>query len=935
MKKTSAPKTSAPKKRVKFIAHPADKRVNIPTAENRRLTRKSELSPPKADYPRAPEDGMVLNPELMWQGKAAENQSPLSVDAAAIYVQEKIHPRALVDDLRRADSSSSELFDNFNGLPDPKARTEFYRHSQNWQNRLILGDSLQAMASLCERESLRGKVQCVYMDPPYGIKFKSFWQPRINNNNNDGDQSREPEMVRAFRDTWKLGINSYLSYLRDRLAVAKELLTQSGSCFVQISEENVHLVRCVMDEIFGRENFVSMIPFVKGSPLGTKLIDSRCDLIIFYAKDKESVKYRQLFLKKNIGAGSGYRFVELPDGTRRTMSKQEKDSTEAFPDGAIPFSLGGLHSTGMTPSCVYDFEFQGETIKRIHNRSWGPNPEGMQNLIWSNRVWRPGNSGRPSYVRYHNDFPVITLDNLWSDTWGAQDKIYVVQTAKKVIERCILMTTDPGDLVIDPTCGGGTTAFVAEQWGRRWITMDASRVAVSLTRARLMGAVFPYYLLKDSEEGAEKEAELSGKKAPPAKKQYGGDVHQGFICEQVPHITLRAIANNADIPKIHASHQPTLDGLRKKLNAALKQKWEEWQIPAAAEEQWPKAAKELHSQFIAEKQRRQKAMDDSIAKNAEMETLVDRPHENKKTVRVCGAFTVESLSPYRVIPADEVGGGDNGDSRPRAETKNETRFWEVVRENLLQSGIKTAGTGAHLQFKSVDPWKKEKHIQFTAYYDDKKGVEKKAAICIGPEYGTVSRPLLVEAAREAADRFDTLIVLGYAFEADTGEDTVNLGDFPVIRARMNNDLRMADRLQTSKGDRRDNLFVSIGEPDIALYELDGDMLQVEIRGIDIFDPVTGEVESKDKNDIACWFIDTDYNGESFFVRRAHFYAAADGTDPYAELKKTLSTDISKEAWESLRATKSRPFPRPPGKKIAVKAVNLFGEESIKILSLSA
>ena len=932
MKKTSAKKTSASKKRVKFIAHPADKRVNIPTAENRRLTRKSELSPPKADYPRAPEDGMVLNPELMWQGKAAENQSPLSVDAAAIYVQEKIHPLALVDDLRRADSSSSELFENFNGLSDPKARTEFYRHSQNWQNRLILGDSLQAMASLCERESLRGKVQCVYMDPPYGIEFKSFWQPRIVKKSG-GDQSRDPEMVRAFRDTWKLGINSYLSYLRDRLAVAKELLTESGSCFVQISGKNVHLVRCVMDEIFGNENFVAEIILKTRSTSTAQYLAVLNDFIVWYAKGAEQMKFRRLFVEQS---GDSPRFNSA-DVNGEVVSRKHL-SAEQIKEARF-FSSISLASTSGGEGSKEPFNFEGTTHTPPQQRGWRCSLDGLHRLAQSGRIFRSKKAmeGKLSirFKHFHSDFVYGAVSNFWEEQISEQNKVYVVQTAEKAVQRCMLMTTDPGDLVIDPTCGSGTTAFVAEQWGRRWIAMDASRVAVTLTRARLMGAKFPYYLLKDSEEGAKEEAKLSNAKAPPTKKQYGEDVRQGFICKRVPHITLGSIANNPEIPQIHARHQPVLDGLRKKLNTALKQKWEEWQIPAAAEEQWPKAAKELHSQFIAEKQKRQKAMDDSIAKNAEMETLVDRPLNNKKTIRVCGAFTVESLSPHRVIPADEVVGDDGGDSRPDAETKNETRFWEVVRENLVQSGIKTAGTGARLQFTSVEPWKKAKHIQFTARYDDKKGIEKKAAICIGPEYGTVSRPLLVEAGREAVDYFDTLIVLGYAFEADTGEDTVNLGDFPVIRARMNNDLRMANHLQTSKGDRRDNLFVSIGEPDIALYELDGDMLQVEIRGIDIFDPVTGEVESKDKNDIACWFIDTDYNGESFFVRRAHFYAAAAGKAPYAELKKALSADISEEAWESLRATKSRPFPRPSGNKIAVKAVNLFGEESIKILSLSA
>ena len=908
MTKPSARKTSAPKKRVKSIAHSAAKRVNIPTAESGRLERGSEQTPSAADYPRAPGDDMILNPELTWQGKAAENRSPLSVVAAPIYVQEKIHPRALVDDLLRqtaadSDSDSSELFENFNGLSDPVARTEFYRHSQNWQNRLILGDSLQAMASLCERESLRGKVQCVYMDPPYGIEFKSLWMPatRMTAAVKDGE-TRDPEMVRAFRDTWKLGINSYLSYLRDRLAVAKELLTESGSCFVQISEENVHLVRCVMDEIFGGENFVSMIAYKTSSGMSQKnSVKRTSDYLIWYAKDFQQMKFRRLFVEI-----FAHKQFSRADGERR-------------------FRMLPLHSrTGRDNS---PREFQGQMWGIPSTSSWRYSPESFQRLAQAGRIV----AGKTALgtIYYEDDFGYAEYTNNWTDTSPELDKNYVVQTSDEVIKRCLLMTTDPGDLVLDPTCGGGTTAFVAEQWGRRWITMDASRVAITLTRARLMGAVFPYYLLKDSKEGAKKEAELSGKKAPPADKEYDGNVRQGFVCKQVPHITLRDIANNDEISDIHASHQPTLDGLRKKLNAALKQKWEEWQIPAAAEEQWPKAAQELHSQFIAEKQKRQKAMDDSIAANAATETLVDRPYENDKIVRVCGAFTVESLSPHRVIPADDAVGGDGGDSRPDAETKNETRFWDVVRENILRSGIKKSQTGEHVQLESAVPWEGGRHIQFSARYKD--SPKKKVAICIGPEYGTVSPLLLVDAAREAADAFDILIVLGYAFEAHAGKDTISIGKFPVDLVRMNNDLRMADRL--AGGDGRDNLFVSIGEPDIDLHELDGGMLQVEIRGIDIYDPVTGEVKSDNKKDIACWFIDTDYNGESFFVRRAYF--CGDGKDSFAKLKRSLSADISEEAWESLRATKSRPFPRPPGKKIAVKAVNLFGEESIKILSLSA
>ncbi|MEW5961725.1 MAG: site-specific DNA-methyltransferase, partial [Chloroflexota bacterium] len=546
-----------------------------------------------------------------------------------------------------------DMFADFNGLPSEAAKTEFYQHDANWSNRMILGDSLQVMASLAEREGLRGKVQCIYLDPPYGIKFNSNFQWSTTSRDvTDGKAehiTREPEQVKAFRDTWRDGIHSYLTYLRDRLTVARDLLQETGSIFVQIGEENVHRVRSLMDEVFGEENFISLISFRTHSALGVKLLATPYDYLLWYCKDIDVVKYRGLFLGKEIGAGTQYRYLQMFDGGRRTMTKDEQQDSSKMPSDVRVFRLVNLPSSGYTPSCTFDFKFEGRIYPPSRGRSWKTTQTGMQRLVRANRVYSSGSY--LNYVHFHDDFKAMQLTGAWDDTYTELDKTYVVQTSTEAIKRCILMTTDPGDLVLDPTCGSGTTAYVAEQWGRRWITIDTSRVALALARARIMGARYPYYLLKDSRAGQLKEAEIS--RSLPSQEPTYGHIRHGFVYERVPHITLKAIANNAEIDVIWETFQEKLEPLRAGLNQALGKSWEEWEIPREAQEDWTQQAKDLHGQWWQQRIARQQEIDASITANADYEYLDDKPYEDTKTVRVAGPFTVESLSPHRVLGVDE------------------------------------------------------------------------------------------------------------------------------------------------------------------------------------------------------------------------------------------------------------------------------------------
>jgi adenine-specific DNA-methyltransferase len=978
---------------VEALKHDDATRKNIPTAEYQSVMQKNEQTPVRIAYERRNRD---LDPQLVWRGKDQQDWSDLVVHAPPVYIQEKVHPKVLIDDLKhfhpspagggaggegassspspsgrgaRGEGEQPDLFADFNGLPDDNAKTEFYQHDSHWSNRMILGDSLQVMASLAEREGLRGQVQCIYFDPPYGIKFNSNFQwsttSRDVKDGNTDHITREPEQVKAFRDTWRDGIHSYLTYLRDRLTVARDLLTDSGSIFVQIGDENVHRVRAVMDEVFGETNFVSLISFRTTTGLGDQFLDSSCNFLLWYGKSRDTLKYRELFKPKGLAddVGARYRRIHLAPFDRRPMSASEREGSDQLPSGAQIYRNDNLTSQSGGDNSAFEVAYQGKAF-RPGRGYWKTNVSGMQRLLKAERIASPTPQSI-QYVRFLNDFAVSKFSNVWTDTQtGAftDEKVYVVQTNAKVIERCILMATDPGDLVLDPTCGSGTTAYVAEQWGRRWITLDTSRVALALARARIMGARYPYYLLADSRDGKRKEMEIVGRvsdsvtrQSEPQTSGYAaltrptgaaqGNLRHGFVYERVPHITLKSIANNTEIDVIWDKWQGKLEPLRDALNDELhragharrkdgghRPPYEEWQIPRDADAQWPDAAKKHHADWWQARIARQSAIDASIAAKAEFEYLYDKPFDDKKKVRVAGPFTVESLSPHRVLAVDENDELIDRAAQPEAGYGEERDFVQMILENLKTAGVQQAHKEDKISFTALTPWPGNLVCAEGRYLEPSPpgrgqgegGVERRAAIFIGPEFGTVSRPDLVEAAREAGDAdFDVLIACAFNYDAHSSEFD-KLGRIPVLKARMNADLHMAEDLKnTGKG----NLFVIFGEPDIDILEAEGGQVRVKVNGVDVFHPNTGEVRSDGAEGIACWFIDTDYNMESFFVRHAYFLGA---NDPYKALKTTLKAEINIDAWATLNSDTSRPFDKPKSGRIAVKVINHLGDEVMKV-----
>ncbi|MCB9860853.1 MAG: site-specific DNA-methyltransferase [Phycisphaeraceae bacterium] len=1019
-KKTTAKtrKKTAPKK-VEAITHDDASRKNIPTAEYQSVMTTEHQSPIRVAYERRNRD---LDPQLVWRGKDEQDWSDLVVQAPPLFIQEKVHPKVLVDDLRRrteADERDAEpqmdLFADFNGVPEGNAKTEFYQHDANWTNRMILGDSLQVMASLAEREGLRGKVQCIYLDPPYGIKFNSNFQWSTTSRDvKDGKKdhiTREPEQVKAFRDTWRDGIHTYLTYLRDRLTVSHDLLNESGSIFVQIGDENVHRVLAVLDEVFGPGNRLGLILFKKTGGLSAKHLASVGDYILWYGKDASRTKFRPLFKKKLPGEAGATQFRYKLD---ELGNLHEVDFSVA---SQLPAEEVVYHDNFTSQKPAYNFEFAG----RRFTKPFKPSPDNLPRVSRAGRFLVVGNT--PRYLRKLADFPVYEINELWDDlaiSGFADQKVYVVQTSPKAIERCLLMASDPGDLVLDPTCGSGTTAYVAEQWGRRWITIDTSRVSLALARARIMGARYPFFLLADSKDGVEKEAAVTRSDLPEgyAKRHYAGNVRHGFVYERVPHIGLKAIANNAEIDVIWEKFEAKLQPVREKLTGAIPAKWlaeyrkrqkytadvpaelQEWEIPREQPEDWPGACKTLLDEFWKLRIARQKEIDASIAAKADFEYLYDKPYEDKKKVRVAGPFTVESISPHRTLGVDEDDElidplkptGTPGDSEDAVD------FVEMVLENLRSTGVQQAHKEDRILFSSLTPWPGHFICAEGRYVEADSDTEKRAGILIGPEFGTVSRQDLVAAAREAGDAgFDVLIACAFSYEAHATEFS-KLGRIPVLKARMNAELHMGGELKnTGKG----NLFVIFGEPDIGVYEGGSKALEIEVQrrqdrlpeikqtikmletdvksikrikdktedqverltavktqlynlerekdranvlidyapavpkgqlfvelyGVDVFHPSSGEVLSDSADGIACWFIDTDYNEESFFVRHAYFLGQS---DPYKALKTTLKAEINEEAWATLNSDTSRPFKKPKGGRIGVKVINHLGDEVMKV-----
>lgn len=904
-----------------------DRRTNIPTSELRGFVEEEEKAPNKVRYPR----DTTKDPQLVWKGKDEQDETDLLVDTPPIYIQEKIHPQAIIENLRAEAKKGEErhqlnLFADFNGIKFEDL-VDFYHHDQKWTNRMILGDSLQVMASLAEKEGLKGQVQMIYVDPPYGIKFGSNWQVSTRKRDvKDGkaeEVTRQPEQIKAFRDTWQLGIHSYLAYLRDRLLLARELLTESGSIFVQIGDENVHLVRSILDEVFGSENFCAQIAFTKTTGLGTKLLAARCDYLLWYAKNREIVKYRQLFTRKIEGeeGATQYDWVHTSNGEMRRLGKGE-----IIEEGDRLFHIGDASAMFTTPHLALSIRFRGSEVSPPPNRQWQTTQEGMGRLARANRLLLVGKSLR--YVRYLNDFPVNPINSLWTDTGVsgfADPKLYVVQTSTKVFERCVLMTTDPGDLVLDPTCGSGTTAYVAEQWGRRWITIDTSRVALALARTRLMSAKYSYYLLADSPAGLMKEAEITGKLPPSPMPPTSSDIRKGFVYKRAPHVTLKSIAYNTEIDEIYALWQKQWEAIRAKLNRLVKQSWEEWQVPREADEKRPKEAKESLAKWWELKRQCQREIDASIARNSETELLYDQPYEDNSRIRVAGPFTVESLSPHRVLAPDV---DRTGTEEAATQEQDSSRFVSMIRDNLKKAGVQNTVKGERLQFERLEPcagtW-----IHATGEYREGDTI-KRIAVCVGPEHGTVGPDLVREAAMEATQGpgHDLLLVCGLAFDPHVSGEAkgwAKFGKLLVLPTRVNPDLTMGEELlkKTSAA----NLFMVFGEPDLDVRKLKDGKVEVEIKGVDIYDPTRGVIRSASTDEIACWFIDTEYNGESFFVRHAYFLG---GDEPYEKLKKALRAEINEAAWAALYSTKSRAFEYPKTGKIAVKVINHYGDEVLKV-----
>lgn len=811
------------------------------------------------DLPKNPVIHRGQDPELMWLSKYGANEMDdrLKVDIRSLYRHEHISSELLINSLYKLkretiDRGAPTLFDVFGNnfeLDELDKPTSYYTHQDGWSNRLIQGDSLLVMSSLLEREGMAGKIQCIYIDPPYGIKYGSNWQMQLNKRDvkdaSDDHLTGEPEMIKAYRDTWELGIHSYLSYLRDRLLVARELLNESGSCFVQISDENVHLVRNLMDEVFGSENFFSMITFKKTLPLGSSGLAGISDYIIWYSKNVHNVKYRQLFNSKEIGAGTGYTSVELPDGSRRKMTTEERNNPTLLPKDSRVFFASSLSSSGYTPTCTFDFSFDGRTFQ-AGKKSWRTTYEGVQKLIEKRRLIASG--ALPCYILYHDDFPYQALHNLWDDTHGASDIQYVVQTSNKVIERCVLMTTDPGDLVLDPTCGSGTTGYVAEQWGRRWITVDTSRIALNIAKTRLMTAVFPYYFLYDEVH--------RGLAVNGVGHSHSADIRNGFEYEKVPHITLKSLAND----------EPP-----------------------------------------------------------ETETLYDKPKKDTKRIRVSGPFTVETLQNFEPLAPEKL-------DEKNSEATDISHFQEKIFQHLKSAGVKNGLKNETAVFTRVEPlastW-----IHAEGFFLTVQG-ERKAYIHIGPQFGTVSRQAVNEAVKECRNRggADWLVILGFSFESNISNttETTSMGAFEVTKVRMADDLLQEGLL---KKDKKAASFITIGEPDIKLHQ-NGHTVQVEIVGMDIYDPIRDEVKSFNREDIAYWMVDDDYDGASFIVKQVFFCGGDHEFDKWRKaLEKTVKVEIDEEAWGRLYRHQSHPIQYKKGRKIAVRVISQFGEESTKVLSL--
>jgi len=860
-----------------------------------------------------------LDPQLVWAGKA--EHTSFEVPTVSLHVHERIEPRTIIDAVRKRNGNGHDpqplLFDMERAEPLREA-VEFYKHAHGWKNRLVAGDSLLVMNSLLEKEGMAGKVQMIYIDPPYGIRYGSNFQPFVNRRDvkdrKDEDLTAEPEQIRAFRDTWELGIHSYLTYLRDRLLLARELLTESGSVFVQISNENVHHVRELMDEVFGAENFVSQIAFRTTAARAGGLLDNISDYVIWYAKDKPRTKYRQLFVYRPLETESNYDWIES-DGACRQLTDAERWTPEDKLQGK-KYALADLTSQGYTESGAFQFEYDGQTFAPNVGRHWSTTESGMRNLTVSGRLQVKGQN--VFYRRFLGDYPVRAIPNSWDDTamggfLKGESKIYVVQTNMVVIQRCILMTTDPGDLVFDPTCGSGTTAYVAEQWGRRWITCDTSRVALTLAKKRLMTAVFDYYELAHPQEG----------------------VGSGFKYKTVPHVTLKSIANNPEIDGIHAHWQARLEPIRERLNALLKQDWQDWQVPREPGASWPGEAKELLDDWWTLRRKRQEEIDAAVARHAPQETLYDQPLVDRKKVRVTGPFTVEAVPAPAVKSVEEVLEGGPQPADPSIARSGETLRQAEWRDELLRTGIRGKG-GQYIHFARLEPLPGCRHLH--ADGETKGDQPQRIVVSFGPEHAPLEQRQVawaIEEAQRLVPRPELVVFAAFQFDAEAAKD-IDETHWPgvtLLKAQMNADL-LTDDLKKKRASNES--FWLIGQPDVQVERIsegpDKGKLRVSVQGFDYYNTVTGGIESGGSDKIAVWMLDTDYDGRSLYPRQVFF--PMDGAKKgWARLARNLKAEIDEELIEAYRGTVSLPFELGEHNRIAVKIVDDRGIESLKVMEV--
>ncbi|MDP2682347.1 MAG: DNA methyltransferase [Deltaproteobacteria bacterium] len=882
-------KTENTKKPIEQYEHKDKKRLNNPPVglvdahtDNGGLRKKKYAYDPH------------LDPQLQWAGKAEHTN--FEVPTVSLHVHERIDPRKIIKSVQKMSPAGGGAgggqISLFEADKKPlREAIEFYKHKENWSNRLLAGDSLLVMNSLLEKEGMGGKVQMVYFDPPYGIKYGSNFQPFVNKRDvkdgKDEDLTAEPEMIKAFRDTWELGIHSYLTYLRDRLLLVRDLLHESGSVFVQISDENVHYVREIMDEVFGSENYVVKIFFKKTSGQASKLLSTSCDFLLWYAKDISKIKYRQIFKEKDTEELTSYSLIESPNGKEwRKMSKEEIKDNSLVPKGWRIFSAQNLRSQGFSSNSTVEFEFKGQTFYCGDNNHWKTTPDGLKKLVDENRLIAFGNN--LNYKRFIDDFPVIPFNENWDDTaiagFSGENKVYVVQTAMKVIARSLLMTTDPGDLVLDITCGSGTTAYVAENWGRRWITCDTSRVAVTLAKQRLMTAVFDYYELAHPNEG----------------------VGSGFKYKTVPHITLKSIANNEPAAQETLYDKPFIDNKRQRVTGPFTVE----AVPAPV----ARSFEEFKSSPLP-------------------------PPEGDRN---------DPLKEGNISPAgggDPQGSGVEFTADTSVARSGETLRQSNWRDELLRSGVRAKG-GKLIEFTRVETARGFRYVQAEA--ETKEDKPKKVYVVFGPEHAPLEQRM-VELAWEEVKPYksDILLFCALQFDEEAAKDIDEMNPeitkTVFLKAQMNADL-LTDDLKKKRSSNES--FWLIGQPDVVLRKVSPsgankknevspsgrgkgeEFYHVEVLGFDYYNPKTGTVESGGKGDIAMWMLDTDYDGRSLFPSQV-FFPMAGAKEGWTTLARNLKAEIDEEKIVAFGGTLSLPF--TPGKAVAVKIIDARGIESLKII----